>query len=245
VYHFFEKRRMERRGLIKHGAKCKEYEEYTVKSSLSLLVHGQNLNHADKYVDEIKLQTDGLVDSITLDKALLTETGVVKDLLHVIEGEASKDNQTSVEPEVLGKHQRASCCDGEDERSQAGQGDNGNTSEKWTTNVEVFFLLGCGTNKGETAHQTDSVETGTSEDGGVVEHERSEEGGLSQVEGGPKGVFRDVAGQCVLAEGRKEEERKKKKTHFSGGHMRVPIMVPMDPTRPIPMTSHGLADIRR
>lgn len=161
----------------------------------SVLLHGQDLDHTNKDVDEVKLKADGLVDGITLDQTALAETGVVQDLLNVVEGEATEDDETTVEPEVLGEHKSAGSGGGKDQRSETGESDNSDTSEKRATDVKVLVSLGCGTNKCNAAHQTNSVETGTSEDGGVVEHEGRQESGLGQVEGGPEGVLGDVAAE--------------------------------------------------
>jgi hypothetical protein len=114
---------------------------------------------------------------------------VVQDLLDVVEGEATENDETTVEPEVLGEHESAGGGGRENQRSETRKSDNGDTSEERATDVEVLVSL-C---SGNTAHQTDSVETGASEDGGVVEHEGRQEGGLGQVEGGPEGVLGDVA----------------------------------------------------
>jgi hypothetical protein len=164
------------------------------KSLLSpVLLHGQNLDHTNKDVDEIKLKTDGLVDGITLDQTALGEAGVMQHLLDVVEGEATEDDETTIKPEVLGEHESAGGGGRKDQRSETGESDNGDTSKKRATNVEVLVCLCSSTNKGNAAHQTNSVETGTSENGGVVEHEGRQKSGLSQVEGGPEGVLGDVA----------------------------------------------------
>lgn len=118
---------------------------------------------------------------------------MVEDLLNVVEGKATKYDETAVEPKVLGEHESACGGGGENERSKTGESDNSDTSEERATNVEILLLLGSGTNKGNAAHQTNSVETGASENGGVVEHEGRQKGGLGQVEGGPEGVLGDVA----------------------------------------------------
>jgi hypothetical protein len=159
----------------------------------SVLLHGQNLDHTNKDVDEVKLKADSLVDGITLDQTALSETSVVEDLLDVVEGEATEDDKTTVEPEVLSEHERAGGGGGEDQRSKTGESDNSDTSKKRATNVEVLVCLCGSTNKGNAAHQTNSVETGTSKDGGVVEHEGRQKSGLGQVESGPEGVLGDVA----------------------------------------------------
>jgi hypothetical protein len=159
----------------------------------SVLLHGQDLDHANKDVDEVKLKADGLVDGIALDQTALGETGVVQDLLDVVEGEATEDDETTVEPEVLSEHESTGGSSRKNQRSETGESDDCNTSKKRATDVEVLVCLGGGTDKGDAAHQADSVETGASEDGGVVEHEGRQEGGLGQVKGGPEGVLGDVA----------------------------------------------------
>ena len=159
----------------------------------SVLLHGQDLDHTNEDVDEVKLKADGLIDGITLDQTALAETGVVQDLLDVVEGEATEDDKTTVEPEVLSEHESTGGGGGKDQRGKTRESDNSDTSKKRTTDVKVLVSLGSSTNKGNAAHQTDSVETSTGKDGGVVEHERRQEGGLGQVEGGPEGILGDVA----------------------------------------------------
>merc|ERR1712093_186848 len=81
------------------------YVERMKRLLSSVLLHGQDLDHANEDVDEVKFKADGLVDGITLNQAALAETGVVQDLLDVVEGEATKDDKTTVEPEVLSEHE--------------------------------------------------------------------------------------------------------------------------------------------
>lgn len=159
----------------------------------SVLLHGQDLDHANEDVDEVELKADGLIDGVTLDQAALAKTGVVQDLLNVVEGEATKDDETTVEPDVLSEHESTGGGGGKDQRSKTRESDNSDTSKKRATDVEVLVGLGSGTNKGNAAHKANSVETSTGEDGRVVEHEGRQEGGLGQVEGGPEGVLGDVA----------------------------------------------------
>ena len=120
---------------------------------------------------------------------------MVQDLLDVVKCETTEDDETTVKPEVLSEHESASGGGGKDQRSETGQSDNGDTSKKRATNVEVLVSLCSGTDKGNAAHQTNGVETSASEDGRIVEHEGGQEGGLSQVEGGPEGVLGDVAAE--------------------------------------------------
>jgi hypothetical protein len=185
-----------RRDAIVTGRRRQHYARRTREQGRllsSVLLHGQDLDHTHKDVDEVELKADGLVDRITLDQTALGETGVVQDLLDVVKGEATENDETTVEPEVLGEHESAGGGGRKNQRSEAGKSDNSDTSEKRATNVEVLVSLCSGTDKSNATHQTDSVETGASEDGGVVEHEGRQEGGLGQVEGGPEGVLGDVA----------------------------------------------------
>lgn len=118
---------------------------------------------------------------------------MVQDLLDVVQGEATEDGKTTVQPDALRPHQSAGRGGGEDERRETGQSDDGNTGEQRATEVHVLLLLGSRTDEGDRAHHTDSVETSTGEDGGVNEHERGEKGGLSDVESTPGGVLKEVA----------------------------------------------------
>lgn len=122
---------------------------------------------------------------------------MVQDLLNVVEGEATKDDETTVEPDVLGPHEGAGGGGGKDHGGETGESDDGDTSEEGTADVKVLLLLGGGADKGDAAHETDRVETSAGEDGGVEEHERRQKSGLGDVEGGPEGVLGDVAEQII------------------------------------------------
>ena len=166
----------------------------------AVLLHHQDLDHADKDVEEVELKGDGLVDGILLDDAGLSETSMVENLLDVIEGEATEDGKTTIEPEVLGEGEGADGSGGEDERSETGDGDNGSTGEKRTADVEVLLLLSGGTDEGDGTHHGESVETGASEKSGRSHgDERSDKGSLGGVEDGPAGILGDVAVKSILA----------------------------------------------
>lgn len=96
-------------------------------------LHGQDLHHTDKDVDEVQLQTDALVDYIPANKSSFGHASVVQDLLDVIKGEATEDSKTTVQPDLLGPHQSTCGSGGNNEGSQAGKGNDGHTSEERTT----------------------------------------------------------------------------------------------------------------
>lgn len=209
-----------------NGSRASDCSKAVLRRLLSpALLHSQNLDHADKDVDKVQLETDGFVDGVASHQATLTHAGVLKDLLHVIEGEATEDGKTTVQPDVLAPHESASGCGGQDHGGEAGEGDNGDTGEEGATKVQVFLLLGSGTNKGDAAHQADSVETSAGEDGRGEEHHGREEGGLGKVEGGPEAVLGDVAvaqQQRSAWQGMERERSEKgqetgQQTHFCGG----------------------------
>lgn len=155
--------------------------------------HAQNLDHADEDVDEVQLEANTLVHNITLDNSALGQARVVEDLLDIVEGEATEDGQTTVKPDALRPHQSAGSSGGQNHGSKTGQSNEGHTSKKRATEVEVLLLLGSSTDEGNRAHKTNGVDTGTSEQSRVVEHQRGEEGGLGQVESGPEAVLHDIA----------------------------------------------------
>lgn len=160
----------------------------------SVLLHHQDLDHSDEDVEEVQLERDALVNGVLLDDAALGQTGVVEDLLDVVQSETTKDGETTVQPDVLGKGQGTDSSSGNDERSETRDGNNGGTGQQRSTNVEVLLLLGSGTDKGDGAHHGDSVKTGTSNQGTRSECDQgSDEGSLGSVEGSPEGVLGDVA----------------------------------------------------
>lgn len=82
---------------------------------LSPLLHGQDLYHADKDVDEVKLERDRLVDGVAPEETTLRHPGMGEDLLGVVERKSTEDGETSVQPEILGPHQSASSGSWKDE----------------------------------------------------------------------------------------------------------------------------------
>lgn len=156
-------------------------------------MHAEDLDHADEDVEEVQLEADALIDDITADKTPLGEAGVVQDLLDVVEGEATEDSETTVQPDLLGPHQGAGGSGGENQRGETGESNDGHTSEERATQVQVLLLLSGGTDESDGAHHADSVETGTSEQGGVHEHQGREQRSLGEVERRPKTVFDHIA----------------------------------------------------
>lgn len=118
---------------------------------------------------------------------------MVQDLLDVVEGEATEDGQTTVQPDTLRPHQSARSSGRENHGSQTGESDNGDTSKERSTEVHVLFLLGGGTDESDRAHHSNSVETSTSEDSGMEEHHRCQKRSLGDVECGPHAILDDVA----------------------------------------------------
>jgi hypothetical protein len=171
--------------------------------------HAEDLDHADEDVNEVKLEADTLVDDVTLHVATLGKTGVVQNLLHIIEGEATKDSQSTVQPDALRPHESAGSSGGKDHRSKTGESDDSNTSEEGTTEVQVLLLLSGSTNESNGTHHADSVETSASEDSRVHEHQRREERSLGQVEQSPAAILQDVAIEMVSIAISNDEERKK------------------------------------
>ena len=164
-----------------------------------ILAHGENLHHADKDVDKVELKVDGLVNGVLRHEALLRHARVVQHLLHVVQSEAAKHGETAVQPDVLGPHERARGCGRDHHGCEAGESDDGDTSEKRAAEVHVLVCLGCRADKRERSHHSSCVETGAGEDGGVHEKERRQEHGLRDVEGGPESVLLNIAvgGQSI------------------------------------------------
>jgi hypothetical protein len=159
--------------------------------------HAEDLDHADEDVDEVKLEADTLVDNVTLHVSTLSEAGVVQNLLDIIEGEATEDSQSTVQPDALRPHQCAGSSGGKDHGSETRESDDGNTSEEGTTEVQVLLLLSGSTNESNGTHHADSVKTSASEDSGVHEHQRGEERSLGQIEQSPAAILQDVAIEMV------------------------------------------------
>lgn len=162
-----------------------------------VLLHSQDLEHANEDVQEVQLEADTLIDSIFLHQAALSQTCVVENLLHIVESEATEDGESSVQPDVLGHGEGAGGGCGEDERGEAGDGDEGHTGEEGTAEVEVFLLLGGGADEGDGSHHGDGVETGAGDESGWEHEEQGrDDGGLGDVEGGPEGVLLNIAIEC-------------------------------------------------
>jgi hypothetical protein len=163
-------------------------------------LHHQNLHHPHKDIQEVQLQTDTLIDCILSNQTPLSHSSMSQDLLHIIECEATEDGQTTPQPDVLSESQSTSSSGGKDQGSETRYGDESASSKKWSTEVEVFFLLSSGANEGNRSHHGEGVETGTADDSGRChEEEWSDECGLSDVEGGPESIFLNIASKTISA----------------------------------------------
>ena len=140
--------------------------------SLPPLLHAQDLNHPDEDVQEVQLKADTLVNHVLVDSPSLSQSGMLQDLLCIVECEASEDGQAAIQPDTLAPHQSARCGSGEDERGEAADSDKSDTGEERSAEIEVFFLLSRCADKGKGAHHGNCVESCASEDGGLHEEER-------------------------------------------------------------------------
>lgn len=174
-------------------AEKSRYHSLTSIRSLPVLAHAQDLHHADEDVDEIELKADTLVDDILLDEPALRQASVVEDLLHVVEGEATEDGKSTVQPDALGPEQGAGGGSRENHGGETGESDNGDTGEERATEVHVLLLLGSGAHESDRAHHANSVETSASEDSRVEEHHGSQQRALGEVESGPHAILHHVA----------------------------------------------------
>lgn len=167
--------------------------KHTRLPSVVTLSHTQNLDHANEDIQEVELKADTLVHNVTLDKTSLGKTGMVQDLLDVVEGEATEDGETTVQPDLLRPHE-CSCGSGRENKGcEARESDDGDTGKKGTTEVQVLLLLGSSSNESNGTHHADSVEASTSQEGRGHEQERGQDGGLSDVEGSPETIFHEIA----------------------------------------------------
>lgn len=177
----------------------------------SVLLHHQDLDHPDEDVEEVELQRDTLVDGITAHNTGLGQARVVKHLLDIVQGEAAKDGETTVQPEVLSEGQSSDGSGGDEEGSKTRSSDDGSTGQERTTDVQVLLLLSSGADNSQTTHHGKGVETGTGEEGTGDEGEkRGDEGSLGGIESGPEGVLGDVVvrGDGSSANHGREAERK-------------------------------------
>lgn len=205
-----------------------------------VLLHHEDLDHPDEDVQEVQLKADALVDWILLDVASLCQTSVVQHLLHIVKSEATKDSETTVQPEVLGESESANSGGGKNEGCKAGKTNNYGTSEQGTTDVEVLLLLGGGADNGDGTHDTNGVEAGASKEGsGGKGEEGSHESSLGSVEGSPERVLGNVAIADVSRYSLWVHQLNQVQTYLSGAMDRVPIMVAKLSARPPIPTTHG------
>lgn len=121
-----------------------------------------------------------------------------KNLLDIVESEASEDGETSVKPDVLSESECADSGGGEDHWGEATDGDESYTCEERSTEVKILFLLSSGSNESDRSHHSDGVETGAGDQSWRChEQKRGEKGTLSGVECSPEAIFRKiVVGVC-------------------------------------------------
>lgn len=124
---------------------------------------------------------------------------MVQDLLDIVEGEATEDSKTTIQPDTLRPHQSAGSGGGKDQRSETGESNDGDTGKKGTAKVQVLLLFRGGTDESDRAHHSNGVETSASKDSRVDEHQRGQKSSLGHVKGTPKGVLCDIAIDATLA----------------------------------------------
>lgn len=161
--------------------------------SLAVLVGAENLHHADEDVEEVELEGNALVDGVAAHDTTLSQTSMVQNLLDIVEREAAKDSQTTVQPDALGQREGADSSDRQQQRSEARHGDNRSTGQKRAANVQVLLLLSGGANNRQGTHHGDGVETSTGENRHRDKRQqRRNKGGLRGVEGSPQRILGDV-----------------------------------------------------
>jgi len=72
---------------------------------------------------------------------------MAEDLLYIVEREATKYGQTSVQPDVLRPGECADSGGWENQGSEARDSNESNTGKERTSEVEVFLLLSGSTNE--------------------------------------------------------------------------------------------------
>ena len=68
---------------------------------LPLASHPQNLDHPNKNVQKVQLQTNTLVNHILLHHSRIRQPRMMKNLLRIIEREPPKHSQPTIKPNVL------------------------------------------------------------------------------------------------------------------------------------------------
>ena len=118
---------------------------------------------------------------------------MVQDLLHVVKSEASKDSETTIQPDILRPHQGTGGGGGKDKGSKSGESNDSHTGKERSTQIQILLLFSGGANESDRTHHANSVETCAGEDSWVHEHQRCEESSLGDVETSPESVLLDVA----------------------------------------------------
>ncbi len=151
---------------------------------------------------------------------------MVKHLLDIIKGEATKDSKATIQPDVLSERQSANSSSWENKWSESRDSDNGNTSKERSTKVKVFVGLSSSTNKGDRAHHSNGVKTSSCHDSWRShEHQRRNEHSLRSVETSPQSVLLDIVFWIRCPSSKHSTERKRKTTDHDdpwvGGHNTV------------------------
>lgn len=134
-----------------------------------------------------------LVNWISLHKTALSKASVVKDLLDIIEGEATENGKTTIQPDVLSERQSANSSSWEDQWSESRDCNNGNTSKEWSTKVKVLVGLSGSTDESDRAHHGNGVKPSAGHDSWWShEHQWGDEESLGSVESSPQSVLLDI-----------------------------------------------------
>lgn len=123
---------------------------------------------------------------------------MVQHLLHIVQREAAKDGETSVQPDVLGKGECSDSGGGDDKRRKTRGGNDGGAGQQRSTDVQVLLLLSGGSDDRQRTHHGNGVETGTGEQRTRDKGQQGgDKGGLGGVESSPESVLGDVAIECA------------------------------------------------
>lgn len=87
------------------------------------LLHSQDLHHPYEDIQEVELEADTLIHHILPRLAPLRQSGMMQDLLRVIEREASENRQATIQPDALAPHQGPGGRGGQDKRCETTHGD--------------------------------------------------------------------------------------------------------------------------
>jgi hypothetical protein len=162
----------------------------SLATPVAALLKHQDLNDSDEDVDGVEFEGQAFTDRVGLDAALGRHARVCKDLLDVVEDHAGEDGETAVKRDGLGDGERAERSPGENlwtagrsaqvlgqegrrgprsergthHRSERREGDDSETGEERTAEVEVLVRLSRGTDEGERANGAHRVEASAGEE---------------------------------------------------------------------------------